>query len=166
VNIQITTAPVAATSLPKVRLGVEEDIPQLIELGRMLHAENAMMPLCEDRIRAAVLRAVRKDRAILGVIGPVGRIEGGIYLTVGQFWYTDKPHLEELFAYVRPDCRKSENAKALVEFAKDCSRRLNVPLLIGIISNDRTAAKIRLYERRLGAPSGAYFLWNGSTGNH
>ena len=152
-------------NLPHVRLGVEADIPQLLELGRMLHTENALMPLSEDRILSAIWRAIRQDRAMIGVIGPVGAIQGGIYLTVGQFWYTDKPHLEELFSYVAPRFRKSKNAKALIEFAKQSAKRLDVPLLIGIISNNRTEAKIRLYERQLGKHSGAYFLYNGSTGN-
>ena len=155
----------APKSLPHVRLGVEADLPQLLEMGRMLHSENAMMPLSEDMILSAAWRAIRQDRAMVGVIGQVGSIEGMIYLTVGQFWYTDKPHLEELYAYVKPEFRKSTNAKALVEFAKSSARRLNVPLLIGIISNKRTEAKIRLYERQLGKQSGAYFLYGGKTGS-
>lgn len=166
VSTAATTAARSKPVLPRVRLGVEADIPQLLELGRMLHAENAMMPLSEDRILAAAWRAIRQDNAMVGVIGKIGHVEAMIYLTVGQFWYTDKPHLEELYAFVRPECRRSENAKALVEFAKESSRRLKVPLLIGIISNDRTKAKIRLYERQLGEPAGAWFLYGTTTGNH
>jgi N-acetylglutamate synthase-like GNAT family acetyltransferase len=158
-----TTAP---APLPKVRLAVEADIPQLMEFGRMLHSENAMMPHSEERTEAAIRRAVRQERAIMGVIGSVGHIQGAIYLTTGMFWYSSQPHLEELFSWVHPDYRKSDNAKALVEFAKTSALRLKVPLLIGIISNTRTKAKVRLYERRLGEPSGAFFLYNGHTGNH
>jgi hypothetical protein len=163
-RLSCAEAPRLDKKMPHVRLGTEADIPQLLEMGRALHAENAMMPLSEDRIRAAAWRAIRQDRAMVGVIGPVGALEGMIYLTIGQFWYTDKPHLEELYAYVLPEFRRSTNAKALVEFAKRSSERLKVPLLIGIISNDRTAAKIRMYKRQLGEPAGAWFLHNGKTG--
>ena len=151
--------------LPRVRLGVEADIPQLLAMGRKLHAENAMMPLSENRILGAAWRAVKQDRAMVGVVGKPGALEGMIYLTVGQFWYSDKPHLEELYAYVLPEYRRSQNAKALVEFAKSSADRLGVPLLIGIISNDRTAAKVRMYKRQLGEAAGAWFLYNGKTGH-
>jgi GNAT superfamily N-acetyltransferase len=152
--------------LPKVRIAVDADIDQVIELGKMLHSENALMPLSEQKIAAAAWKAIRQDMAILGVIGDVGHVEAMIHLTIGRFWYTDDFHIEELYAFVRPEYRKTNNAKALVEFAKENSLRIGVPLLIGIISNDRTKAKIRLYERRLGEPAGAYFLFNGKTGQH
>ena len=153
------------SELPKVRLAVQKDIPQLIALGHQLHKENELMPLSERAILEAVTRAVRQDRAMLGVLGPVGAIQGGIYLTIGRFWYTDDFHLEELFTYVSPEFRRTENAKALVEFAKSSATHLRVPLLTGIISNDRTAAKVRMYERLLGKPAGAYFLYGAKTGN-
>jgi GNAT superfamily N-acetyltransferase len=146
--------------MKKVRLATPEDIDEILELGRLIHAENAFMPLSEERIRDYAWRGINQNRAIMGLIGPVGAIEAAIYLTVGQFWYTEELHLEELFAFVRPEFRKSDNAKALVEFAKTSAQRLDVPLLIGVIATIRTAAKIRLYERRLGKQSGAYFLLN------
>ena len=41
-----------------------------------------------------------------------------------------------------------------------------IPLLIGVLSNKRTEGKIRLYERQLGKPSGAFFLYGARTGEH
>src|SRR5208282_1583528 len=149
-----------------VRLGVQADIPELLAMGHELHAENAMMPLSESKIVAAAGRAIRQDRAMVGCIGPVGGIlEGMIYLTIGQFWYTDVYHLEELYSFVRPEFRRSRRAEALVRFAMKSSERLHVPLLIGVISNWRTEAKVRMYERLLGKRAGAFFLYNGKTGS-
>jgi GNAT superfamily N-acetyltransferase len=163
-NIHVDAAPVAAEALPRVRLAVENDIPQLVAIGRELHRENGLMSFSEQRAYEIAVRAVRQDRVICGVIGPVTKIEGIILLTVGMFWYSNDPHLEELFAYVRPEFRRSNRAKALIMFAKQCAVELNVPLLIGIISNERTESKIRLYRRQLGKPAGAYWLFNGRTG--
>ena len=89
-----------------------------------------------------------------------------IYLCLRQYWYAKDGdvHLEEFLAFVRPEFRKSNNAKALIEFAKSSSDRLGVPLLIGIVSNEKTAQKIRLYRRRLGEPAGAYFMYGSKTG--
>lgn len=151
-------------ALPKVRLAKPADAQSLFEIGCSLHEENGLMPISKERCWQAVVRAINKDRMIAGVIGPVGKLEAAIILTIGQFWYTDYPHLEELAAYVLPAYRRSNRAKALVEFAKNSASELKVPLLIGIISNNRTEAKIRLYERQLGPRSGAFYLWNGKTG--
>jgi hypothetical protein len=152
------------TELPKVRVAVEADLPQLIQMGIDLHRENAAMPLSPKRVEEAVWRAILQQKAMIGVIGN-GTLEAMIYLTIGQFWYTDDLHVEELYAYVKPEYRKSRNAKALVEFAKSSALKMNIPLLIGIISNSQTEAKIRLYERQLGPRAGAYFLFNGHTGS-
>jgi len=143
---------------PHVRLAVSADIDDILELGRLIHAENAVMPMSEERIAEYAWRGINQERAVMGIIGPVGHIEAVVYLVIGRFWYSDNFHLEELFSFVRPEHRKSDNAKALLEFEKSCSKRLGIPLLMGVISSNRTAAKIRLYERRLGKQSGAYFL--------
>jgi GNAT superfamily N-acetyltransferase len=159
----IGTAPVSKP-FPKVRRAKREDVPQIFELGRLLFEENAITGWSEHRIVEAVDRAIDGNGAVIGVIGDVGRLEGMIYLFVAKFWYTDDVHLEEVYNYVHPNYRKSDNAKALIDFAKMCSEGIKVPLMIGIVSNHKTEQKIRLYQRRLGKPSGAYWLVNGKTG--
>jgi GNAT superfamily N-acetyltransferase len=160
----VAAAPTATDKLPRVRVATEADIPQLLQLGRMLHRENGLTGWAEYRIMDAAHRAVAGDGSVIGVIGPMGHVEAMIHLFVGRMWYSDDPHLEELYSFVAPEYRRSDNAKALVEFAKITAERLNIPLLIGIISNKQTEQKIRLYQRRLGKPSGAYFLYNKKTG--
>jgi hypothetical protein len=155
---------------PRVRAAVREDIPEIFNLGRLLFKENAIMDWSDERIARWVEMAIQGDRAVIGVIGEVGRLEGMIHLFVSNFWYTDESHLEELYNFVHPDYRKSNNAKALLEFAKNAakgvetSKGVGVPLMVGIISNHRTEQKIKLYQRRLGKPSGAYWLFNAKTG--
>ena len=61
-NIHVKAAPAKTSTLPKVRLAVEADFPQLVEFGRMLHTENAMMPISEARTAHAVRRAIQRDR--------------------------------------------------------------------------------------------------------
>lgn len=152
----------------KVRLAQEADIPQLVALARDLHRENGIVPIDETKVWDLAAIAASKDRAkarvVCGCIGPVGRIEAMVFLSMGMFWYSSTPHLEDLFMYVKPEYRKSTRAKSLIQFAKKCAVELKVPLLIGVLSNERTEAKIRLYQRQLGKPTGSYWLWNGKTG--
>ena len=162
-HTQVVAAPATATALPRVRLAVEDDLDELLAMGHELHAENGLVSLDEDLIRQAALNALRGQDGMFGVIGK-NPIEGMIFLQLRRFWYSTEVHLEESLNFVRIPFRKSRNAIALIEFAKAASLRLGVPLLIGIVSNEKTTQKIRLYERRLGKQSGAYFLWNAHTG--
>jgi hypothetical protein len=68
--------------------------------------------------------------------------------------------------FVHPDYRaaKGGRARKLVEFAKKVSEKLEMPLMIGVLSNSRTDAKTRLYERQFGNPAGAFFLYGMKTG--
>lgn len=149
---------------PSVRVAVMADLPQLLQMGRALHEENGLLRLSEDKIKSIALKGINGEGSVIGVIGPIGNVEAMIHLIIGEYWYTDDAHLEELYHYVRPEYRKSENAKFLIDYAKKCAEKMNLPLLIGVISNKRTTEKIRLYRRRLGEPSGAYFLYNAHTG--
>jgi len=150
--------------LPKLRLALPEDLEEVLRMGRQLHAENGLMPLDESLMRQEAEEAVLRKRG--GVIAVIGKnpIEAMIFLSLRRYWYSKNMHLEELLAYVLPQFRKSNNAKALIEFAKSAALKLGLTLIIGVVSNSRTAQKVRLYQRRLGEPSGAYFIFNGRTG--
>lgn len=168
-TVHMDAAALVANSKPlpeeyKVRLAVEADIPALVAIGRELAMENACMPFSERRAYEMALRGVRQQGAAIGVIGAVGAPEAVICMQISQYWYSDFAHLEELFIYVRPEFRQSARAKCLIQYAKMCSDHMKLPLLVGILSQERTEAKIRLYKRQLGEPSGAYWLFNGKTG--
>lgn len=99
------------------------------------------------------------------MIGAPGEaLRGMIFMTIGQLWYSDQWVLEELFSYVPPEFRRSDYAKDLIDFAKKQADELSLKLMIGILSNERTEAKVRLYTRKLGPPAGAYFVYGGKTG--
>ena len=141
-----------------------EDEVEIFEICRQLHAENAVFPLDVSRV-IGMIRALTQQRGgIIGVIRNEHQIEALICLTITQFWYSEDFILEEQFNFVLPEYRKSENAKELIIFASAAAKNLGIPLIIGILSNERTDAKIRLYRRQLGEPSGAYFLVGARTG--
>ena len=97
-------------------------------------------------------------RAQIGVIGPPGKLEAVVFVLIAQFWYSSDYHLEELLVYVDPECRKSRHAVTCLTWMKSLADQLGIPLLTGIISKDRTAAKIRLYDRML-PRIGAFYLY-------
>jgi hypothetical protein len=143
----------------RVRIATSEDEEEAMALCRKLHQENGIFTLDEDKVRDTLRRAFNRQGGVLGVIGERGKIESMIYLTFGCFWYSSDQHLEEYFSYTAPEYRKSKNTSELIQFAKWCSETSNMYLVIGVMSDHRTAGKVRLYQRSLSDPIGAFFLY-------
>lgn len=146
----------------KIRVATHDDAPEIERLLHMMHAEGGMFTLEMKAAREMFNRAFDQRGGIIGVIGPPASIEAMIYLLITRQWYTYQHHLEEVFNYVRPDCRKSNHARDLIGFAKNCSDELKLPLVIGVLSNMRVVPKVRLYQRLLGYPAGAFFVYGGN----
>lgn len=141
-----------------VRKAAPRDREPVLEICRQNHAENGQFSLSMAKVEGMVDKAFNSGGAIIGLVGGHNRIEGAILLNIGQFWYTDDWCVEEIFNYVHPEFRKSTHAKDMIDFGKRCSDELAIPLVIGVVSNERTRAKMELYRRRLGDPVGGYFI--------
>ncbi len=146
-----------------VRIATRDDESQIIDLLHVMHFENGMMPLDEQCAREFFSRAFDRKGGIIGVIGDSKDIKAAIYLLLTRFWYTSAMHIEECFNFVRPDARKNKStnhyAPSLIRFAKRCADEIKVPLVIGVLTNNRMEAKVRLYRRSLGVPAGAFFVY-------
>lgn len=155
----LTTVPVRKAKLV--------DREPILEICKKNHSENGQFSLSFNKVELMVDRALAPPDptkpdgrlpAVIGIVGGHNRIEGAILLSVGSFWYTDDYCLEEIFNYVHTDFRKTTHAKDMIEFGKKCSDELAIPLVIGVVSNERTRAKMELYRRKLGEPVGGYFI--------
>lgn len=150
-----------------VRIGTPEDLDQLMGLATRACGENGFIAPNMQKVLEQIWAAVNRDRGLCGVIGPVGgEIEGAILLRITDFWYSDTPVLEEKGLFIRDEYRSAKGGRArrLCEFAKSAADTLGIPLLIGVLSNSRTEAKVRLYRRQFGEPAGAFFLYGAVTG--
>lgn len=142
-----------------VRLAVPADEDKIVAMIKLLHDENGLFPLSERRVRDYMQRFFQKQGALIGVVGPEGDPVGSIYLEIGQPYYSECWYLNEAWNFVHPDHRRSDYAKQLLGWAKKMSTDMHLPLMIGIVSNHRTEAKVRLYEKQL-EKAGAFFVWN------
>lgn len=161
------------TSPSIVRPGVPDDEPEIWRLFRMHHAENALYPISERKVGFYLDRVLHPERispeddgprGVIGVIGNVGTLEAAIMLVLGSAWYTDEIGLDDCMSYVDPEHRKSDHAKALMDYSKNIVDQVRAQghasfrMILGIVSTKRTAAKIRLYERKFPV-LGAYFVY-------
>lgn len=155
------------SSFTGVRIANQTDEPAIYELLIRMHGENGVFSFCEKKVREGMMMATRPQKdnriGIIGVIdGPKG-IEGTIGLVADQIWYTEDWHVSEMWNFVHPDYRTSGHAPRLIKFAQWCSDQMNLPLLIGVVSNKRTEAKVRLYKR-LVPYMGAFFMYGSKNG--
>lgn len=150
----------------KVRIAKPYDAPEIWRLFLQTHRENGLFRLSPSKVTTLMDRALHPElihpldtapRAQIGVVGNPGKLEAVVFLLISSFWYSEELHLEELLVYVDPECRNSGHANACLDWMKGIADQLKIPLLTGIISKDRTAAKIRLYDRKLPRVGAFYF---------
>lgn len=152
--------------MTEVRIGTPEDVDGVMALILECHQENGFVKANRDKMLQDVWAALTRERGIVGVIGRPGKpLEGCVVLRIGQINYSDEDILEEKLLFVRKEFRvgKVSRAKSLAVFTKQVADTLNMPLVIGVLSNHRTKAKVRLYERVFGDPAGAFFLYGART---
>jgi GNAT superfamily N-acetyltransferase len=150
-----------------VRLAQPEEVHDIMEAALRACSENGFVNPNQVKVLQQVWCGLNLDNGLIGVIGEPGKLEGGILLRVADIWYSDDKVLEERAIFILPEYRgvKGGRARRLCEFAKRAAETMDMPLLIGVLSNHRTEAKVRLYERQFGKPTGAFFLYNGRTGS-
>jgi hypothetical protein len=144
-----------------VRIATPHDFDGLMTLVRLAHADNGQHAFSETKIRESIAAACRMERAIIGVIGPADDLRAAIHMIINEIYYSDDVQLFELWTFVREDSRRSDFAKKLLQFAKDCAEQAKLDLLIGIISDQRLEEKERLYKRTF-QKAGTFFVHHGA----
>lgn len=154
---------------PTIRLGVPADLDELMALAMMATEENAFVRPSPAKMATMIWGALTQQNGLVGVISDDPHvIQGAVLLTFGETWYSDVTILEERAIFIHPEYRAAKGglAKRLAEFTKKTADTLNnMPLIIGVVSNERTAAKCRMYERMFpDEKAGVFFLHNARTG--
>jgi len=152
----------------KVRVGTPDDFPDLMDLAQKVAWENGVSEPDFNKVASEMWASLHQDFGIVGVIGEPGKkLEAFVLLRIGQTWYSASPILEERTVFVSKEYRSAKGGRArkLCEFSKKVAEELGMGLLIGILSNQRTQAKVELYRRVFGEPAGAFWLHNANTGD-
>ena len=144
-----------------VRVGEPKDVHPMMDLAMQACDENGFVDPNPQKLLAEIWTALNLEDGLVGIIQDESdKLEGAILLRIGTMWYSDTPVLEERAIFIHPNYRSAKGGRArrLCEFSKKTADTLGLPLIIGVLSNHRTEAKVRLYERQFGKPSGAFFL--------
>lgn len=141
-----------------VRMAKPGDENAIFKMLCLAQKENGIFSMSERKVRDFIRQATEQRGGIIGIIEGKHYIEASIGLIVENWWYTDQWSIGERWNFVHPNHRKSDHAKKLIEFAKWCSDSMQLDLEMGVISNERTEAKIRLYRRQM-PMVGAFFMY-------
>jgi len=144
-----------------VRIAGPEDQDAVLAFFKLMHEENGIFEWDEEKTQDFIDRSTSRRHGVVGIIDGENGLEGMICLIPDQLWYSSQWFLNEIFNFVHPDYRRSTRAKSLISFAKNISDEMELPLIIGVVSNYRTEAKVKLYERQF-PKAGAFFLYNNS----
>lgn len=150
-----------------VRTGTPDDVHSMMDLALEACDENGLSRPNPSKMLAEVWASLNLHHGIVGIIGDQDKpFEAAILMRVESLWYTDELSLVERAIFVAPAFRQAKGGRAskLCDFAIEAAHTLGLPLVIGILSNQRTEAKVKLYERKFGSPAGAYWIVNGHTG--
>lgn len=150
-----------------VRVGTPDDVDAMMAIALAACEENGFIRPNHIKLLENIWAALNMDHGVVGIIGePGAQIEAAVLLRIGTVWYGDDVTLDEKAIFVHPDYRKGDvgRARTLIKFSMMYSDKLGLPLTLGVLSNERTAAKVRLYRRVLGEPHGAYWIYNARTG--
>lgn len=148
-----------------VRMALPDDEGEILHLLVLMHEENGVYDMDRDLVREGIRRGTRRRGGMIGVVEGPKEIEATIGLMIHPAaWYTQQMALHDMWTFVRPEYRRSEHLKRLVRFGQWASDYFTqagtpMPYLSAVFSNDRTAAKCRLY-RRFGKPMGEFFAYN------
>lgn len=147
----------------RVRIADASDIEELFVLCCQMHDENFVLPMSETKVRDFLVNSTRpeieKRSGVIGIVGDKGKIQGAMGLAFESMWYSDEMCIWDMWTYVLPQYRSSSNSKDLIAWAKMISDHFGYPLMIGILSNHRTEAKVRLFKKQLGTPAGTFFIY-------
>lgn len=158
------------TSPSIVRRATPQDRESVWDLFRLMHAENAIFTLAEQKVNWILDRVLHPEsilegdtgpRGFLGVIGAINKLEGMILLLLcPASWYSDDIIFQDCANFVHPAHRRSTHAKALLSYGRHISDSVGVPFLAGIVTSVELERKVKLYRRQM-SEVGAFFLHNG-----
>src|ERR1035437_7334498 len=104
-----------------IRIATPDDYQEIFRICCLLHAENGQHKFSDEKSKDVIWRGVNQINSIVGIIGPSDNVKAIIYLEINPVYYSDDYQLLELWNYVRPDCRRTDYAKRMIQFAKKCS---------------------------------------------
>lgn len=145
--------------MTSIRPAVREDMPAILALGALMHAESRYAPVPFSSIKvAATFAALIEGQGCVFVAERDGEIIGGIAGFLGPVWFGIDQTLMELTLFLKPGTRGGKAAamliKAFVAFGKSKGCTLIQSGVVSGVEQERTE---KLYQRLGGRLHGSLY---------
>ena len=144
-----------------VRHATEADFPVLLEFGRLMHAEAALLnhaPFDEEKVTATLTHAMHNGLVL--VHQNDGEITGGFVGILGERWYSRRPMFMDLALFVRPERRSGVIAYRLITTVTEwCEAKGIDPrnVIFGVTTGVREHETGEFYRRMGMRPAGSLY---------
>lgn len=140
-----------------LRLAVPGDESRVFDLCLAAHADNGLAGMSRAKVWRMIDRIIIDQQGAIAIAPGPERFEAGVLLEVMSMWYSDDFQYWEQFLFVHPAHRRAGHAQRLLQFIQWWAQETGSPVVFGVGSTKRLAAKARLYSR-YGTPIGAMFI--------
>jgi len=146
-SIPYVTKP--AVKPDNVVLAGKADEEGVFDLLMNLAEENAMFDVDDECVYETIRMATERRGGIIGIIKDGGKPVASIGLFLDRMWYTKDWYVAEYWNYVHPDYRRKPYFSNLVNFSKWVNENMGIFLNMGVMSMERTDAKVKVLGRKL-----------------
>ena len=133
-----------------IRVATLADVPQLVELGKRVHAESprySRLSYSEARVADALEGLITNVDGLALVHEHEGRIAGYVLAFIQPEWFSDTLTANELVLYVVPELRGTTIGPALIGGLVAWAAQRGVPYVqAGVASGILTEQTAKLYE--------------------
>lgn len=134
-----------------IRDATFDDLPQLVELGRVMHAESprfARLTFSAGRLHLTLAALIEAGQFLRVGTDEAGAVVGGMAGMVTQHWASDDLVANELALFVAPEYRGGLLAvRLLTRYLQWAAERGAVIIQAGVTTGVDTETTARLYER-------------------
>lgn len=133
-----------------IRPGTLADVPALVELGRLMHAESPRWRVLEyvpEKVAEFFAVLVDSPRGFVRLVEIDGEIVGGIVAAASEHWFSHTLTAFEIVVYVAPPFRGTLAPLRLLKAYRAWGESLGCyPITAGVTTLIKQDPTIRLYE--------------------
>ena len=139
-----------------ISLATPENLEEVCDLLRVMHAENGVGRVNEDKARGVITKRIQEGGCI--VARSHGRLVGTVAIYKDMWWYSDELAFFDQWFFVHPEHRSEGHAVRRLAALKQACRNTGVPLVLHVGTTVDALSKLKFFKKHL-TPFGGSFIF-------
>lgn len=133
-----------------------DDLDEVCELIRVMHAEVGIGRLDDTKVRGAISEIINSGGCLISKQDD--RIVGSVGLTMTSWWYSPDRFLVDQWFFVHPDHRAEGHATQLIAWMKTAAKNTGIPVVLSVGTTVDALSKLKYFRKHL-TPFGGSFIY-------